>query len=141
MRNTIIGAYYFAHEFGHAFFYLPDVYDHPLSCLMNSAPGVDDLKGYEYLVSDPHPCPKCRPWIGARLKTFSASLAAQAGDFKKASRLYLEAARETPENVDTNYYYYIKSLCGKANESFMNAGDFKGMRECQKITAAAEKQK
>ena len=139
LKNNIIGVYYFAHEFGHAFFYLPDVYDHGPSCLMNSTPGMSDVDGYNAVVADPHPCPKCRPWIAARLKAFRAGSAFDAGDFSTAGKLYLEAALETPENTDTNYHYYINSLCSKADEAFMKVNDFAGIKKCGELTKKLEK--
>lgn len=137
-RNKIVGAYYFAHEFGHAFFYLVDVYDHPASCLMNSTPGMSDEEGYKLLVSDPHPCPKCRPWIDARLASFKAAIAYRAGDYKTAGPLYLEAAKSTPRDVDDSYENIIVSLCSKANDAFSKTGNFAGMRECGELIGKAK---
>lgn len=129
MKNKIMGAFYFAHEFGHAFYYLPDVYNHGPACLMNTTPGMSDADGYEAIAGEQLPCAKCRPWIVARIKAYRAELAFDSGDYTKAGNLYLEAARETPKGIDTNYKYYIQTLFSKASEAFMKGNNFSGMKK------------
>ena len=65
-RAQILGAYLLAHEVAHAFFGIPDVFDHPLGCLMTSRPGATYRDGIEELEAHPTPCPRCQPYVQAR---------------------------------------------------------------------------
>lgn len=56
-----IGIYYIAHEFGHAAFRLPDVYNHQLHCLMNTPKeNLSQEKAVYEFEKHKSPCPMCR---------------------------------------------------------------------------------
>ncbi len=56
----IFGIYLIAHEFGHMGMRLPDVYNHKLSCLMNTPPeNLSYAKGVQHYESHKGPCPLC----------------------------------------------------------------------------------
>ncbi|MBI2060867.1 MAG: hypothetical protein HYT87_13955 [Nitrospirae bacterium] len=56
-----LGIYYLAHELGHMLFLLPEHYDHPDHCLMNTPPvNWDREKAVKTFLSHKGPCPKCR---------------------------------------------------------------------------------
>ena len=134
LKNKILGGFYFAHEFGHAFYMLPDVYDHGDTCLMNTSfHTMDNVKGYNLLISDLSPCAKCQPWIVAKEYSVKARLAYEKGDYEKAGELYLKGANETPKLVDANYKFYIKGIYEKALNAFQKANNKYGEKKCRRM--------
>ncbi|MCK6550830.1 hypothetical protein L6R52_33645 [Myxococcota bacterium] len=79
-RAKILGIYLLAHEVAHAIFGIPDVFDHPLGCVMTSRPGATYRDGLAELEAHPEVCSKCRPYVEAR----------QAQE--RAERLYAEGS-------------------------------------------------
>jgi hypothetical protein len=79
-RAKILGIYLLAHEVAHAVFGIPDVFDHPLGCVMTSRPGATYRDGLAELEAHPEVCSKCRPYVEAR----------QAQD--RAERLFAEGS-------------------------------------------------
>lgn len=62
----VLGIYLIAHELGHMLFKLPDVYNHPLHCLMNSPPeNMNYMITVERFHKHQGPCPACRRWLTA----------------------------------------------------------------------------
>jgi hypothetical protein len=134
LKNKILGGLYFAHEFGHAFYMIPDVYDHGDTCLMNSSfQNLDNVKGYNLLISDLSACHKCKPWLIAKEAIIEAGLAYKNLDYNRAAKLYINGANETPKLVDGRYELYIKGIYEKALISFQKANNKEGEKEMKKI--------
>lgn len=56
-----LGIYLLAHELGHMLFLLPEHYDHPVHCLMNTPPANwDRATAVKSFQSHKGPCPKCK---------------------------------------------------------------------------------
>jgi hypothetical protein len=135
-KNKIIGAILLAHEIGHAYFHIPDVYDHPVSCLMNTPNGdVSNPELYAMLIADMTPCPKCKPWVDAKLYSIMADN--ETDDVKKGD-LYIICAEKTAGLMgkDLKNFYdqkvYIAGLFNKALAAYQKAGDKKKIAECDK---------
>ena len=134
LKNKILGGFYLAHEFGHAFYMIPDVYDHGDTCLMNSSlQNLDNVKGYNLLISDLSACHKCQPWIIAKESIIKAGLANKDLDYNRAAELYIKGANETPKLVDGSYKLYIKGIYKKALISFQKANNKDGEKEMKRM--------
>ena len=122
-RNKLVGAVLFAHEFAHAFYLIPDVYDHPASCLMNSTmENLDMEKAYELLWSDRKPCPLCRPYVHSKTLEIRAVALLKSGNYARAGELCLEAARTLPQKLDTDRDARLATLRTCARSAFLRAG-------------------
>ncbi len=97
-RAKILGAYLLAHEVAHAIFGIPDVFDHPLGCLMTSRPGATYRDGIQELEAHPTPCPRCRPYVVARKTLDQGQSAFEAERYADARRLLLTAAKKIPKH-------------------------------------------
>lgn len=97
-RAKILGAYLLAHEVAHAIFGIPDVFDHPLGCLMTSRPGATYRDGIRELDAHPTPCPRCQPYVVARKRMDDGRQAYDDKRYGDARRLLLSAAKEIPEH-------------------------------------------
>ena len=134
LKNKILGGFYLAHEFGHAFYMIPDVYDHGDTCLMNSSlQNLDNVKGYNLLISDLSACHKCQLWIIAKESIIKAGLAYKNLDYNRAAELYIKGANETPKLVDGSYKLYIKGIYEKALISFQKANNKDGEKEMKRM--------
>jgi len=134
LKNKILGSFYFAHEFGHAFYMIPDVYDHGDTCLMNSSiQNLDNVTGYNLLISDLSACHKCKPWLIAKEFIIKAGLAYKNLDYNGAAELYIKGANETPKLIDGKYKFYIKGIYEKALISFQKSNDKEGEKEMKKM--------
>lgn len=134
IKNKILGGFYLAHEFSHAFYMIPDVYDHGDTCLMNSSlQNLDNVKGYKLLISDLSACHKCQPWISAKESIIKADLAYKNLDYNRAAELYIKGANETPKLVDSRYKLYIKGIYEKALISFQKANNKNGEKEIKRM--------
>jgi hypothetical protein len=123
MRDRILGGFVLAHEFGHAFYLIPDVYDHGDTCLMNSSfENLSFEEGYRLLVSDLSPCPKCRPWIDAKRYVVEAKRALARGEYKAAGDLFRKAEEATPEKIDGERAAYREKLLRAADEADRKGG-------------------
>lgn len=96
LRARLLGAYLLAHEIAHAVFGIPDVYDHPLGCLMTSRPGATYVDGLAELDANPRPCPKCRPYVEARSEYDRGLVALREGRAAEASERFLASVKKTP---------------------------------------------
>ena len=134
IKNKILGGFYLAHEIGHAFFLIPDAYDHGDSCLMNSSfECLDPLQGYTLLIRDMSMCPKCWPWVLAKETLIKAEIAYAEKEFGRAAILYITAANSTPEQIDGDYNGYIKKLYDKALQSYEKAEDKMGIEQVKQL--------
>jgi hypothetical protein len=134
LKNNILGGFFLAHEFGHAFYVIPDVYDHGDTCLMNSSfQNLDNVKGYNLLISNLSTCSKCKPWLIAKEYIIEAGLAYKNLDYNRAAELYIKGANETPKLVDGNYELYIEGIYEKALISFQKANNKDGEKEMKKM--------
>lgn len=125
MKSKILGGFLMAHEFGHAFYHLGDVYDHGDSCLMNSSAATNDdrLKGYRLLAKDDLPCPKCMPVITSQYYFIKAYRSEIAGRFNEAAELYLIARDKYPSENKANAEGAAKFVSGKVCELYKLAGN------------------
>ena len=98
-RAEILGAYLLAHEIAHAVFSIPDVFDHPLGCLMTSRPGASYREGLAELKAYPRPCPRCRPYVQSKSKYVEARLALIDGEPGAAARKARRAISLLPKHV------------------------------------------
>ncbi len=109
--NKIIGAFIMAHEMGHMIYLIPDVYDHPKGCLMDSSnASIDYYKGYKILTDFPQPCPKCKIWVDARNNHFSGDALFKQKKYSEAAYQYKLAAKRTPVKLDIDYNEYISLI-------------------------------
>jgi hypothetical protein len=133
IKNRILATYYVAHEFGHAFYLLPDVYDHGPSCIMNSKFNMSDEDGYNELIAHPAPCGKCKPAVDARLLAYKAYIAFLDKDYATSGNLYLEAAEKYKE-ISVRFYGNVsKSLCLMAKKSFLLNNNSIGAKKADKL--------
>lgn len=96
-RNRIIGEVLLAHEIAHAFFGMPDTYDHGDVCLMNSnAHALDNARILELLDRNPGPCARCRPYVESKQNVLAARDAMSRGMFDLAASAYARAIAVYP---------------------------------------------
>jgi len=131
-KNKILGGFYFAHEFGHAFYYIPDVYDHSNACLMNSSlSNMEGLKGYNAIISNLSMCQKCQPWIIAKEYVICAQNAYRKKDYARSGNMYIQAVSKTPKIIDGDYNGYVIGLYEKALDAYTKAKDKNNIRRCK----------
>ena len=65
-KAEALGVVLIAHELGHAYFGIPDVYDHGPECLMTSRLDENYSAVLEALRRDQDPCPRCMPYVYSR---------------------------------------------------------------------------
>jgi len=111
MRNRILGTVYLAHEIGHAFFLIPDVYDHDAGCLMDgSVENLDNEAAYSELMKEYPPCTKCQQYVRARRHALLGELLLGLGRGADAARHYRQAIVLTPHFIDGDYNSYMEEL-------------------------------
>ncbi|MDD5067086.1 MAG: hypothetical protein PHF84_08580 [bacterium] len=109
--NDLLGRYIMAHEMGHMIYLIPDVYNHPEGCLMDSSvQNLDYYDGYQILIKYPVKCPKCEPYVQARLHHFKADQLFKKNDFENACYEYKLTKKMTPEDIDGSYASYMSLL-------------------------------
>ncbi|MBU1076913.1 MAG: hypothetical protein KKH98_06435, partial [Spirochaetes bacterium] len=124
--NKIIGRYIMAHEMGHMIYLIPDVYDHPKGCLMDSSmENMDYVAGYEYLVKYPIECPKCQPYVTARNEHFAGDKLFQEKKYNEAIYVYKLALKMTPKKLDIDRDQYISLIEYKIARSYFELQDKK----------------
>ncbi|MBI4232264.1 hypothetical protein HY605_03445 [Candidatus Peregrinibacteria bacterium] len=122
-KNKILGGFVFAHEFGHTFYLIPDVYDHGDACLMNgSFENSPHDQGYRLLIKSHLPCTQCIPYVTAKRNVLLAHSAYEKGSFLEAGFYYLRAAELTPMKLAPDRNLYLKKLYGYAQKSYGKAG-------------------
>lgn len=127
-KNKLVGAVLLAHEFGHAFFEIPDVYDHGKECLMDSAAHSDTHEQcYQSLIASPGPCGKCRPWIDSRLARLEARVARDSGDASRAAALYHRSLQLLPEVLASGRAAVLESIADEAAPVFQESGHEAGL--------------
>lgn len=140
LSNKLLGSILFAHEFSHAFFLIPDVYDHPQSCLMNSSmEGADMEKSYQTLVSESAPCKLCHPWIVSRRHVIRGDHLMTQNKAAEGGEAYLAAAASVPEKLDKDRKAYVSDLYEKANRAFKQAGSSARIAEVEKLQKTLNK--
>jgi len=120
--NRIIGSYIMAHEMGHMVYLIPDLYDIPRGCIMDSSEeSMNYYTGWKNMQDNPDPCPQLQPWVAAREQVFKADALYRSGKYDDAVAVYKNAAKATPELLDENIYgaymallAYKQALCYKA---------------------------
>ncbi|MCB1173969.1 MAG: hypothetical protein KDK39_10400 [Leptospiraceae bacterium] len=123
LRNQMLGGFLLAHEFGHAFYLLPDFYDHPADCLMNSAmENMDALAGYRLLLNNNQPCKQCYPWVKSKRLVLHAEQSLAGQNYLQAGRLFEAAIRGVPSRIDGSRRHYIQGLREKAIAAYLQAG-------------------
>ncbi len=133
-RNRLVGAILFAHEFAHAFYLIPDVYDHPPSCLMNSNfDNLDLEQAYEVLVKNPGACPKCQPYVESKSLEVKGRAALRAGRFREAGEQCRRAADILPEKLDSDRAARLATLRQCARDGYARAGDVARVRELEAL--------
>lgn len=118
IRNDVTGAFVIAHELGHAVFKLPDHYDHPPQCLMNNSKELNYAQGYDLLLSNPGPCPRCQVWLEARDRFFKGEAAFAKGQWQEAVVHYTAALRQTPQNVDGYRPRYMAEIAYRMSRCY-----------------------
>lgn len=122
--NKIIGRYILAHEMGHMIFFIPDVYDHPQGCLMDSSmENLDYYAGYKVLVQYPIQCPKCQPYVTARIHHFKGDQLFNKKDYENAAYEYKLTKKMTPEKLDIDYNSYMSLLNYKMAKCYIELKD------------------
>lgn len=133
-RNKLVGAVLFAHEFAHAFYLIPDVYDHPLSCLMNTnMENLDMEKAYDLLWTDRKPCPLCRPYVESKSLEIRGRAALANRDYAQAGALCYSAAAKLPEKLDMDRQARLTHLYTCARDGFSKAGQADRVAELDRL--------
>jgi hypothetical protein len=136
LRNKAIGGVMLAHEFGHAFYFIPDVYEHGDQCLMNSSfENLNNIKAFEFLQQGKGVCPRCRPYVVAKNLFLSAEEAFREKRFSQAGDLYLESALKTPPVININRSEYVNHLLDLAEAAYQKGKNVEGSA---KIKAARQ---
>jgi hypothetical protein len=136
-RNKIVAGFLFAHELGHAFFHIPDVYDHGDACLMNSSfENLSHKKGYDLLVSERAPCKACRPYVEAKEQVLAAEKALARRDPAAAGAHFEKAAETTPFWLDTDLATYLMDLYDRAWAAYQATGDDHAAERVRKRAAS-----
>lgn len=133
-RAKILGIYLLAHEIAHAVFGIPDVFDHPLGCLMTSRPGASYRDGIAELEANPLPCPKCRPWVESRSAFDKADRLFSEGRYSAASTAVLRAAQLLPKQFHGGRKRRMSQIMVIASKSAFELGKSK---EAQSFAKAA----
>ncbi|MBN1899023.1 MAG: hypothetical protein JW827_09615 [Spirochaetes bacterium] len=124
--NGIIGRYIMAHELAHMIYLIPDVYDHPKQCLMDSSYAtMDYYEGYKLLKKYPFECPLCKPYANAREHHLLADDLFKKEDYEEAILHYKLAKKMTPNKLDIPYSGYISLLDYKIAHTFYKLDDKK----------------
>jgi len=122
--NKIIGRFILAHEMGHMIYLIPDVYDHPRGCLMDSSfETMDYYEGYKLLEKYPFPCPKCAPYVKAREMHLLADYLMKKKKYKDAIEKYKLARKMTPRKLDVPYDFYISLIYYKLAKAYLKLND------------------
>ncbi len=128
--DDIIGRFIMAHEMGHMIYLIPDVYDHPKGCLMDSSyMNMDYYEGYKILLKYPFQCPKCKVWVDARNTHFYADSLFNKKNYKDAIFYYKKAIKQTPRKLDIDYNKYISLLYYKISLSFYKLNDINNAKK------------
>ena len=100
-RAQALGLWLLAHELGHALLKIPDVYDHPESCLMKTVRGdLAPLSGLSRLHENPGPCPRCEPYVRMMREVWKGEESRTRKQWPEAKAAYLKALGEAPERLD-----------------------------------------
>ncbi|MFH1958205.1 MAG: hypothetical protein ABIJ15_07015 [bacterium] len=145
-KNRILGGFVLAHEFGHAFYRLPDFYDHGDTCLMNSSlSNLDFAEGYKILAGDMSKCLKCQPWIAAKEYIIRGRIAYDNGEYKKAGVLLLKGVKGTLKLIDgdldmfVDIKLYLKYILKITALAYDEAGDSSGVEDIEKLLDKLDK--
>ncbi|MFH1352530.1 MAG: hypothetical protein ABIH68_03025 [bacterium] len=145
-KNRILGGFVLAHEFGHAFYRLPDFYDHGDTCLMNSSlSNLDFSEGYKILAGDMSKCLKCQPWIAAKEYIIRGIIAYDNGEYKKAGELLLKGVNRTLKLIDgdldmfVDIKLYLTYILKKAAIAYEKTGDSSGIKDIEKLLNKLDK--
>lgn len=127
LRNKLIGANLLAHEFGHAYFRIPDVYDHPEDCLMNSSGHtLDHRAAFFALMRTEAPCRKCEPYLMVKMAQSAARRMQTLDCPGLAAQMYFMALATMPERVLEGPEFY-RSLVEESRGAFLESEHEKGM--------------
>lgn len=99
--NKAIGGYLMAHELGHQIFWIPDVYNHPAGCLMDTK--IENLEigdGYNQLLKGYPVCLECQKYVRARNELFAGQKELKKGDKEKARLHIIKGLKMLPERLD-----------------------------------------
>ena len=122
-RNRIIGGFLLAHEIGHAFYKIPDVYDHTDSCLMNSKwEKLNSVDGYRLLASELSPCIYCKKWEQSKNLYIDGLQFQIKNDQLNAGKAFLKSAEILPERIDGDRKAYYNFLINSAETAFIKSG-------------------
>jgi hypothetical protein len=136
-RNKILAGFLFAHELGHAFFFIPDVYDHGDDCLMNSSfENLSHRKGYELLTRSRNPCRPCGPYVAAKEQALAAERALARRDPAATGAHFEKAAELTPRWLDTDVGAYLMDLYERAWAAYQAVGDEESAERIRKLSTS-----
>lgn len=135
-RARILGSYLLAHEIAHAVFGIPDVFDHPEGCLMNSRPGSTYREGLQELDQHPEPCEKCRAWVEARASLERGRQLHEAGEDKLALEALAQASKQTPKHFHGGYKKRVGEISLYVAMAYAGLGD---LARAQKFADTARK--
>ena len=74
-------------------------------------------------------CDKCKAYIDAKSSVIKADKHKRNKDYKLAGEEYLKAVEHTPRLIDGDYKVYIVTLLKKAENSFSNIRNNKGLEK------------
>lgn len=113
--NRALGGYLLAHEMGHQIYWIPDFYQQPNDCLMNT--GFENMEigdGYRQLIKGRSACSEYRPYVQARNLLFIGSWYAKKGRMQAAQEYIERGLDMLPEKLDRSHEivksYYRKVL-------------------------------
>jgi hypothetical protein len=97
---------------------MPDFYDHPDECLMNSTmENLKDTEGYEILLKHPGRCPSCQPWLDSKNYFLLGESSIMQKNYPSAKEFFIKAKETLPEHIDGDRSAYIKFLETRASSS------------------------
>lgn len=121
-RAAILGTYLLAHEIAHAVYAIPDVFDHPATCLMTSRPGESYREGLRQLDEHPGACSKCRPWVHAKELLDSARDQLARGEIKGALATLTVTSTSTPKQLHGGYKRRMSEISLLVAKSYVGLG-------------------
>ena len=113
-----------AHELGHAFFKIPDFYDHPPECLMSTGHNFSYAANDAQMRMHKGPCPKCRPYLSAWEFRRTALDLTTAGDRRGAIAAYRQSIAILPHFVDGLYDSQVAPLYFALAELYYEEGAY-----------------
>jgi hypothetical protein len=134
-RAKILGAYLLAHELAHAMFGIPDVFDHPMGCLMTSRPGTTYRDGLIELEGHREACSRCKPYVEARTLGDKAKAALAEQKYARAHDLVAQALRKLPKQTHGSRKQRVADLLRVASRASRGLGRINQAKKYEELVS------